>query len=68
MTTKTDNDRPLVLEHQAIRFETAQSWNKGRGNLDHPGKGNGGINYPNDPYTGPRHNNGGGKGKGKGNK
>ena len=39
-------NRPLVLAHQPIRFETAQSWNKGKGNLNHPGKGNGGINYP----------------------
>ncbi|WP_066067706.1 hypothetical protein [Neobacillus soli] len=46
--------RPIVLSHQPIQFETAQSWNKGHGNLDHPGKGNGGINYPNPPYTGPR--------------
>ena len=57
---------PLVLSHQPIRFETAQSWNKGKGNLEHPGTGNGGINYPNDPYTGPRHDNGGDKGGGKG--
>lgn len=67
-------DRPLVLNHQQIKFETAQSWNKGHGNVNHPGTGNGGINYPNDPYTGPRppedHPNGGGgngNGKGKGN-
>ncbi|MDR6878674.1 hypothetical protein [Bacillus sp. 3255] len=45
--------RPMVLSQQPVRFETAQSWNKGRGNLDHPGKGNDGINYPNPPYTGP---------------
>lgn len=59
--------RPMVLSHQTVRFETAQSWNKGHGNLDHPGNGNGGVNYPNPPYTGPRHDNGGGKGNGKGN-
>lgn len=46
--------RPKVLSHQSIRFETAQSWNKGRGNLNHPGTGNGGVNYPNPPYTGKR--------------
>ncbi|MFC0216443.1 hypothetical protein ACFFK0_29020 [Paenibacillus chartarius] len=40
---------PMVLHHQPIRFETAQSWNKGQGNKDHPGKGNGGVYYPNDP-------------------
>lgn len=61
------SNRPMVVSHQPIVFETAQSWNKGHGNLDHPGKGNGGVNYPNPPYTGPRHDNGGGKGKGKGN-
>lgn len=60
--------QPKVLHHQPIRFETAQSWNKGHGNLDHPGTGNGGINYPLPPYTGPHNGNGGGNGKGKGNK
>jgi hypothetical protein len=57
---KTKYNRPLVLSHQPIRFETAQSWNKGHGNLNHPGTGNDGINYPNDPYTGPHNGNGGG--------
>lgn len=52
---------PMVLSQQPVRFETAQSWNKGHGNVKHPGTGNGGINYPNPPYTGP-HN---GKGNGK---
>ncbi|MCA1061488.1 hypothetical protein LCL96_21510 [Rossellomorea aquimaris] len=61
---KTHN-KPEVLSHQQIVFETAQSWNKGQGNLDHPGTGNGGVHYPNDPYTGPHHGNGGGNGKGK---
>ncbi|MCR8635415.1 hypothetical protein [Paenibacillus radicis (ex Xue et al. 2023)] len=41
--------RPMVLSHQPVSFETAQSWNKGKGNKDHKGKGNGGIKYPNDP-------------------
>lgn len=59
-------EAPAVISHQPIRFETAQSWNRGRGNLVHPGKGNGGIHYPNDPYTGPRRGNKGGKGNGKG--
>ncbi|MFE5318345.1 hypothetical protein ACFQ88_06525 [Paenibacillus sp. NPDC056579] len=59
-------ESPKVLNHQPIRFETAQSWNKGRGNLDHPGTGNGGINYPNPPYSGPHNGNGGGNGKGNG--
>lgn len=62
-----NNKGPRVLSHTAIKFETAQSWNKGKGNLEHPGHGNGGINYPNPPYTGPHHGNGGGHGKGQGN-
>jgi hypothetical protein len=66
--SSTDYQKPEVLSHQSVRFETAQSWNKGKGNLEHPGTGNGGIHYPNDPYTGPRHDNGGGKGRGNGNK
>lgn len=48
--------RPMVLSQQPVRFETAQSWNKGHGNLNHPGTGNG-INYPNSSYTG-THNSG----------
>lgn len=47
--------RPAVLSDQPVRFETAQSWNKGKGNLEHPGTGNDGINYPLPPYTGPHH-------------
>ncbi|MGV3464797.1 MAG: hypothetical protein ACO1OT_05830 [Heyndrickxia sp.] len=58
---------PRILHHQFIQFETAQSWNKGHGNLDHPGTGNDGILYPNDPYDGPHNGNGGGNGKGNGN-
>lgn len=38
--------RPMVMDHQPIRFETAQSWNPGKGNQDHPGHGNGGVNFP----------------------
>ncbi|AWD67031.1 MULTISPECIES: hypothetical protein [Priestia] len=57
---------PEVLNHQPIRFETAQSWNPGKGNLDHPGKGNNGSNWPS---TNPNPTPGGagapGKGKGK---
>ncbi|MFZ7826127.1 hypothetical protein ACO1DI_24335, partial [Priestia sp. 40] len=55
-----------VLNHSLIRFETAQSWNPGKGNLDHPGKGNNGSNWPS---TNPNPTPGGagapGKGKGK---
>ncbi|WP_456277320.1 hypothetical protein [Bacillus sp. AK128] len=58
-------EAPKVLLHQKLQFETAQSWNKGRGNLKHPGTGNDGINYPNQPYTGTRKSNGGGNGNGK---
>ncbi|WP_090997035.1 hypothetical protein [Bacillus sp. 491mf] len=70
MNTENRNEqkaytRPMVLSSQPIRFETAQSWNKGHGNLDHPGHGNGGIHYPNPPYTGPHKGNGGGHGGGK---
>jgi hypothetical protein len=38
--------RPIVLSHQLIRFETAQSWNPGKGKHDHKGTGNDGINFP----------------------
>lgn len=41
--------RPMVVSHDRIQFETAQSWNKGLGNTKHPGTGNGGIQYPLDP-------------------
>jgi hypothetical protein len=42
--------RPLVLVHQPIKFETSQSWNKGRGPVSgDPGNSDGG-NYPHDPY------------------
>jgi hypothetical protein len=47
--------RPLVLSHRPIRFETAQSWNRGLGNKDHPGNGNGGIQYPFDPRPSKKH-------------
>lgn len=47
-------NKPKVLNHQPIKFETAQSWNKGHGNRDHKGTGNDGINYPNEAYTGSR--------------
>jgi|GEM_PF-4961716 len=56
MEAKQKAGKPMVLSHSEVRFETAQSWNRGRGNLDHPGKGNGGINYPLPPYTGPHNN------------
>jgi hypothetical protein len=57
--------RPMVVSHQPIRFETAHSWNRGRGYIPSTGNGNGGINYPHPPYTGPHNGNGGGHGKKK---
>ncbi|NQX60363.1 hypothetical protein [Paenibacillus qinlingensis] len=50
--------RPRVLSQQPVRFETAQSWNKGHGNTNHNGNGNGGSHYPNQPYGGPHNGNG----------
>jgi hypothetical protein len=41
--------RPLVLQHQEIRFETAHSWNKGVGNKTPGSDGNGGEHYPLEP-------------------
>jgi hypothetical protein len=38
--------RPMVVSHQPVRFETAQSWNPGQGNLNHSGTGNDGTNFP----------------------
>ncbi|OXM85204.1 hypothetical protein CF651_16530 [Paenibacillus rigui] len=48
-TIRKKYSSPQILSHQPIRFETAQSWNRGKGNKDHPGHGNGGIHYPLDP-------------------
>ncbi|WP_010678059.1 hypothetical protein [Bacillus timonensis] len=81
MNIKVVEDRPLVLSHQAIRFETAQSWNcagrMGNGKIPGPpGDGNGGPpggapNMGNVPpwACGPGGNNGnnGNNGKGRGN-
>ncbi|WP_338789140.1 hypothetical protein [Metabacillus sp. FJAT-53654] len=68
MTGKINENRPMVLEHQAIRFETAQSWNPGRGNLNHPGTGNDGVNWPpNNPNPTPGGAGAPGQGNGKGN-
>lgn len=33
MNINVVDDRPLVLSHQPIRFETAQSWNPGCGKI-----------------------------------
>jgi hypothetical protein len=71
MTKDNSKSQPLVLSHQPIKFETAQSWNPGKGNLDHPGTGNDGVNWPpNNPNPTPggagTPGQGGGKGRGKG--
>lgn len=50
---KSHYSRPMVLDHRPVRFETAQSWNKGHGQLNHDGTGNDGIFYPNEPFPGP---------------
>lgn len=58
---------PIVLDHQPVKFETAQSWNPGRGNQDHPGHGNGGVNFPpGNPNPTPGGAGTPGKGHGKG--
>jgi hypothetical protein len=64
-------EKPLVKSHQPIRFETAQSWNPGKGNLNHPGTGNDGANWPaSNPNPTPggagAPGNGGGNGNGNG--
>ncbi|MEX2461058.1 MAG: hypothetical protein WD469_07105 [Paenibacillaceae bacterium] len=46
---KNSYTRPLVVSHQPVRFETAHSWNRGVGNKNPGGDGDGGIQYPNDP-------------------
>ncbi|WP_318505162.1 hypothetical protein [Bacillus sp. T3] len=44
-------ERPLVLSHQSIAFETSQSWNQGHGPVSNdPGDSNG-ESYPLEPYT-----------------
>ncbi len=43
-------EKPLVLSHQLIRFETSQSWNEGHGPVSgDPGKSDG-KKYPHDPF------------------
>jgi hypothetical protein len=68
MQKKDSYECPKVLSHQPIRFETAQSWNPGKGNLDHSGTGNDGANWPpNNPNPTPGGAGAPGKGNGKGN-
>lgn len=67
MKEKKTTKSPLVLSHQHIKFETAQSWNPGRGNLDHPGTGNDGANWPpNNPNPTPGGAGEPGRGNGRG--
>ena len=40
---------PVIMSLLVEKASAAQSWNKGKGNQDHPGTGNGGINYPQPP-------------------
>jgi hypothetical protein len=63
---------PLVHANQPIMFETAHSWNPGRGN-DPASNGNGGINLPSSNPNGipdgtglPGNGSSNGKAKGKG--
>jgi hypothetical protein len=42
---------PEVLTHQAIRFETSQSWNKGQGPVSGDPGNSDGNHYPNDPFN-----------------
>jgi hypothetical protein len=43
-------EKPQVLSHQPIRFETSQSWNKGKGPVSgDPGESDG-DKYPHEPY------------------
>jgi hypothetical protein len=45
------NDRlPRVLDHQEIRFETSQSWNRGRGPVSGDDGNSNGDNYKHDAY------------------
>jgi hypothetical protein len=60
--------RPIVLSHQIIRFETAQSWNPGKGKHDHPGTGNDGIKFPVETNPNPQPCGAGTAGQGGGNK
>ncbi len=62
-TLRETYERPMVLSHQKIQFETAHSWNKGKGQLGAK-DGNCGIHYKNPPYTGTRHGNGDTNGNG----
>jgi hypothetical protein len=65
----TEYQKPEVLSHQPVRFETAQSWNPGKGNLNHPGTGNDGINWPpNNPNPTPGGAGAPGRGRRKGRK
>lgn len=44
-------NRPMVLTHQPIRFETSQSWNRGRGHSEDDSGKSFGDNYTLDSYS-----------------
>ncbi|WP_430786399.1 hypothetical protein VBD025_13705 [Virgibacillus flavescens] len=50
MKKTTEYQKPVVLHHQPIRFETSQSWNRGRGPVSGDGGNSDGKHYPHDPY------------------
>lgn len=45
-----EKEKPLVLSHQLIRFETSQSWNEGRGPISGDDGSSDGDGYPQDAY------------------
>jgi hypothetical protein len=48
--SKETYKKPEVLNHQPIKFETSQSWNKGRGPVSGDNGNSNGQHYPHDPY------------------
>ena len=64
---KKQYEAPEVLDHRPLKFETAQSWNPGKGNRDHKGTGNDGVNFPpGNPNPTPGGAGAPGRGKGRG--
>lgn len=64
MENKLNYERPTVLSHQSIRFETAHSWNPGLGQ-DGKKNGNDGEKWP-ETNPNPTPNGAGAPGKGGG--
>ncbi|MFD0829820.1 hypothetical protein ACT8ZR_30035 [Neobacillus sp. M.A.Huq-85] len=50
MFKEKNYERPVVLCHQPIRFETSQSWNEGQGPVSGDYGNSNGNSYPNDAY------------------